>query len=104
MGMIGIIYIGCRMAGKMSGAFIGARGTKAEPVIQKYLGFTLFSQAGVAVGLACMVAAELSAYETGAELGAMAITIIAATTVVFEIIGPIGVRFAVTKAGESGRG
>jgi len=103
MGMIGIIYIVCRTAGKMSGAFIGAKTTKAEPVVQKYLGFTLLSQAGVAVGLACMVSGELAAYgEVGQELGAMAITIIAATTVVFEIIGPVGVRYGVTRAGESG--
>ena len=37
----------------------------------------------------------------GADLGAMAITIIAATTVVFEIIGPICVRYAVNRAGEA---
>ncbi len=103
MGMIGIIYIVCRTAGKMSGAFIGAKATRAEPVVQKYLGFTLLSQAGVAVGLACMVSGELAAYgEIGQELGAMAITIIAATTVVFEIVGPIGVRYGITRAGESG--
>ena len=103
MGMVGIIYMVCRVAGKMSGAFIGAKTTKAEPAVQKYLGFTLLSQAGVAVGLACMVSGELSAYgEIGQYLGAMAITIIAATTVVFEIIGPIGVRYGITKAGESG--
>lgn len=103
MGMIGIIYIVCRTAGKMSGAFIGAKTTKAEPVVQKYLGFTLLSQAGVAVGLACMVSGELAAYgEVGQYLGAMAITIIAATTVVFEIIGPIGVRYGIMRAGESG--
>ncbi|MCW3134812.1 MAG: cation:proton antiporter [Methanophagales archaeon] len=104
MGMIGIIYIVCRTAGKMSGAFIGAKTTKAEPVVQKYLGFTLMSQAGVAVGLACLVSGELSAYgEIGQELGAMAITIIAATTIIFEIIGPISVRYGVTRAGESGK-
>ena len=103
MGMIGIIYMVCRIIGKMSGAFIGAKTTKAEPVVQKYLGFTLLSQAGVAVGLACMVSGELAAYgEIGQYLGAMAITIIAATTVVFEIIGPIGVRYGIMRAWESG--
>ncbi len=37
------------------------------------------------------------------QLGTIAITMIAATTVVFEIIGPIGTRFAVKKAGEIGK-
>ncbi len=102
MGMIGIIYIGCRIIGKISGAFIGAKTTRAEPVVAKYLGLTLLSQAGVAVGLACMVSGELSAYGAlGQYLGAVAITVIAATTVVFEIIGPIGVRYAVVRAGEA---
>ena len=95
--------MGCRIIGKMSGAFIGSKSAKAEPVIQKYLGFSLLSQAGVAVGLAVMVAGELSSYEGGTDLGVMAITIIAATTVVFEIIGPIGVRYAVSRAGEAER-
>lgn len=104
MSMVGIIYIGCRIIGKMSGAFIGSKWVKTESVVQKYLGLALLSQAGVAVGLACMVAGELSSYgKVGADLGAMAITIIAATTVVFEIIGPIGVRYAVNRAGETER-
>lgn len=104
MSMVGIIYIGCRIIGKMSGAFIGSKWVKVESVVQKYLGLALLSQAGVAVGLACMVAGELSSYgKEGADLGAMAITIIAATTVVFEIIGPIGVRYAVNRAGETER-
>jgi len=101
MGIIGIIYIGCRITGKMGGTFFGSKLVKAEPYIQKYLGLALLSQAGVAVGLAVTVAGELSAYgKVGADLGAMTITIIAATTVVFEIIGPMGVRYAVNRAGE----
>ncbi|KAF5430357.1 Kef-type K+ transport system, membrane component KefB [Candidatus Methanophagaceae archaeon] len=102
MGIIGILYIGCRITGKVGGAFIGSKLVKVEPFVQKYLGLALLSQAGVAVGLAVTVTGELSAYgKVGADLGAMAITIIAATTVVFEIIGPIGVRYAVNRAGEA---
>lgn len=104
MGVVGFIYIGCRVVGKMIGAFFGSKLAKSEPVIQKYLGFALLSQAGVAIGLASMVAKELSAYgEIGQYLGSLAITIITATTVIFEIIGPIGVKYAVDKAGESGK-
>ena len=74
------------------------------PVIQKYLGFAILSQAGVAIGLALLVKSDLAQYGTIAtQLGTIAITMIAATTVVFEIIGPIGTRFAVKKAGEIGK-
>ncbi len=103
IGLVGVVYIILRSIGKIGGAALSSRAAKAEPRIQKYLGFSLLSQAGVAIGLACLVASELSDYPGGKELGALAITMIAATTVVFEIIGPIGVRFAVTKAGESGK-
>jgi len=102
MGMFSVIYILCRILGKWGGTTLTCKAVKAEPKIQKYLGFTLLSQAGVAIGLACLACTELSPYPGGKELGALAITIITASTVVFEIIGPIGIRFAVTKAGESG--
>jgi hypothetical protein len=35
--------------------------------------------------------------EGGEELGILAITVITATTVIFEIVGPLGVKFAVNK-------
>ena len=104
MGSLGIVYVICRSFGLIGGAYAGSVIGKADPIIQKYLGFTILSQAGVAVGLASFVATRLSSYGSiGTELGAMAITIITATTVVFEIIGPLGVRYAVTRAGEAGK-
>ena len=39
-----------RIAGKVLGAFVGARISHAPEVVQKYLGFGLLSQIGVAVG------------------------------------------------------
>jgi len=104
MGTIGAVYTVCRLFGLMGGAYVSSRIAKAEEVIRKYLGFTILSQAGVAVGLACLVATELSSYGgRGADLGSMAVTIIAITTVIFQIIGPIGVRYAVFRAGEAGK-
>ena len=104
MGSLGIVYVICRSFGLIGGAYVGSAIGKADPIIQKYLGFTILSQAGVAVGLASFVATRLSPYGSiGTELGAMAITIITATTVVFEIVGPLGVRYAVTRAGEAGK-
>ena len=104
MGMIGVVYILFRSLGKVGGAALSSKAAKAEPVVQKYLGISLLSQAGVAIALACMVSVELAGYgEPGKYLGALAITTILAADVIFEIIGPIGVRFAVTRAGESGK-
>ena len=104
MGTLGIVYIICRTVGLIGGAHFSARVSGAPRVLQKYLGFGILCQAGVAIGLATLAAAELSAFGVvGQNLGTLAITMIAATTVVFEIIGPIGVRYAISKAGEMGR-
>ena len=45
-----LIYFLGRLAGKMAGASLGARMSKAGPTVRKYLPLCLFSQAGVAVG------------------------------------------------------
>ena len=37
------------------------------------------------------------------ELGVLIVTTIAATSVVFEIIGPLSARFAIMRAGEAGK-
>ncbi|HHN65874.1 MAG TPA: cation:proton antiporter [Nitrospirae bacterium] len=101
MGIIGILYVLGRTAGKWTGAYFGATLSRAPEAVRKYLGFALFSQAGVAVGLA------LDAYQhfqsmgaRGVEMGSTIINIIAATTFLVQIIGPPSVKFAISRAGE----
>jgi hypothetical protein len=104
MGLLGLIYIAGRTVGKMSGAFGGAFITKAGTNIRKYLPFGLLSQAGVAIGLAILVGREFGDLgAAGHELAVITINTIAATTIIFEIIGPIATKFAITKAGEIGK-
>ena len=104
MGLLGLIYIIGRTAGKMSGAFLGASLAKAEPTMRKYLPFGILSQAGVAIGLAILVGRELGDLgEAGHDLAILTINTIAATTIIFEIIGPIATKFAITGAGEMGK-
>jgi len=101
MGIIGIIYIVCRTGGKLLGAWSGAKLGKQAPVIRKYLGLGILSQAGVAIGLAYLVIREFTPLGiAGQHIATLSITIIAATTIIFEILGPIGVKFAITRAGE----
>ncbi|MFQ5887073.1 MAG: cation:proton antiporter [Candidatus Hydrothermarchaeales archaeon] len=96
-----LIYIAFRISGKMLGSFIGARLSGAEENIQKYLGLCLLPQGGVAVGLSIQALQEFSAFPSGRELGLLAVTVIAATTFVLELIGPPSTRYAIIKAGES---
>jgi Kef-type K+ transport system membrane component KefB len=104
LGVIGLLYIVFRAGGKMSGAYFGGVISRAEPNVRKYMGLCLFSQAGVAIGLATqtMITFGRGGYgPVGVELGVMAISVIAATSLVFQLAGPPLTRYAVFKAGEA---
>jgi Kef-type K+ transport system membrane component KefB len=96
-----LIYIIYRILGKLIGANFAGRVMKAPQSIQNYLGFAILSQAGVAIGLAILVSRELSSLSGGLNLGAIVITIITLSTVFFEILGPISVKYALSRAGEA---
>jgi len=101
MGMVGLLYVIGRTAGKFAGSWAGASLARAEPSVRKYLGFALFSQAGVAVGLALAIAQELgSAGPEASAVGTSVVNVIAATTFLVQIIGPPMVKFAISRAGE----
>lgn len=104
MGLLGIIYIVCRSLGLIGGSFFGATISKSDPVLRKYLGLGILSQAGVAIGLAIMATRDFSMLGSeGKDLAVLVINTIAATTIVFEIIGPIATKFAIKQAGEIGK-
>lgn len=97
LGVIGVAYLLFRIIGKLGGASIGASISKAPIKVKKYIGLGLLSQVGVAVGLAIVVSREFP----GTELGKLVITILLATTIITEIIGPIATKSAIIKAEES---
>jgi Kef-type K+ transport system membrane component KefB len=104
MGLLGIAYVLLRSGGKFFGAWLGGTLGGAEPAVRNNLGLGLLSQAGVAIGLALDAAARFSAYgPQGKALGTLVISVITATTFVVQIIGPICVKFAISRAGEIGR-
>jgi Kef-type K+ transport system membrane component KefB len=101
LGLVGLIYIVSRAAGLMGGAWIGAILGRAEANIRKYLGLGILSQAGVAIGLSLVVKQEFTPLGAwGASIGTTVITTITATSIVFEIIGPILTKVGLQKAGE----
>ena len=91
--LIGAIYIISRSLGKYFGAGISARLSKCNPNVVKYLGITLLPQAGVALGMA------IKAIELGPE-GAIVRNITLFAVLVYEIIGPLLTKVALTKAGD----
>jgi len=103
MGLLGIAYVILRSVGKYTGAWIGGNVGKAEPQVKNNLGLGLLSQAGVAIGLAIASSNRFGALgPEGAELGTLIISVITATTFIVQIFGPIGVKLAITRAGEVG--
>ena len=91
---IGLIYILARSAGKILGANVSSRLMGCQESVCKYLGITLLPQAGVALGMSVTVAADF-----GAE-GAIIRNIVLFSVLVYELVGPLLTKMALTKAGE----
>ena len=94
VGLIGLLYVVFRIVGKVLGAYIGGKMCHVEKTVQKYLGFTLIPQAGVAIGLAA------TAMNVVPEYGPQIRTIILCGTVVYELIGPVTTKLALKQAHE----
>jgi Kef-type K+ transport system membrane component KefB len=104
LGLLGVVYVLCRSAGLMGGAWLGAVVGRAETKIRRYLGMGILSQAGVAIGLALIVKQEYASLGAhGAWIGTTVITSITATCILFELIGPILTKIGLEKSGEIGR-
>lgn len=102
LGLVGIGYIVARSFGKIAGCWIGARQGGADTRISRYLGIGILSQAGLAIGLALITLQELSPLGSEAEaLARTVIVTITATSVFFELIGPLLTKFSLTRAGET---
>ena len=93
--LIGVVYILFRCVGKYFGAFASALWTKCDSNIVKYLGITLFPQAGVALGMSIIVKEQM-----GSDIGGLVRNIILFSVLVYELIGPLLTKIALTKAGD----
>ena len=94
VGLLGIVYLVARSLGKYFGALAGAAITHQDENIKKYLGLTLLPQAGVAIGMSQIVIDALPLY--GGQIRA----VVLAATLVYEFVGPLITKVALTKAGE----
>lgn len=91
---IGLVYIIARSAGKIIGASVSSRFMGCQESVCKHLGITLLPQAGVALGMSVTVAAEF-----GAE-GAIMRNIVLFSVLIYELVGPMLTKLALTEAGE----
>ena len=93
---IGVVYIIFRCLGKYFGTLVSAKATKCAPQICKYLGITLFPQAGVALGMCAIVASSTDFGDQGTII--RNITLFA--VLIYELFGPLMTRQALMSAGE----
>lgn len=109
-----IVYLLARSCGKYFGARWGCTLNKTDKNVKKYLGLTLLPQAGVAIGMARNAASIFSSISqnaliidplfNGSEylngLGGTITAVVLCATLVYELVGPLITKLALTKAGE----
>lgn len=94
VGLVGSAYVIFRIVGRFLGAWIGGSISRAEPLLKRWMGMALMPQAGVALGMA------LIATQRFPDLREIILPVVIASTVLFEVIGPIMTRVGLTRAGE----
>jgi len=95
VGWIGVAYVLLRILGRLAGGWLGGWFGGLSAVERRWIGPALLPQAGVAVGMALVAAAEMP------ELGAILLTLTIGTTVVFELIGPFVTILSVRRVGSA---
>ena len=90
--VVGVTYIISRSAGKIGGAIASCKLTGCNKKITENLGVTLLPQAGVALGMA-MTASALQG-------GAMVRNVVLFSVLIYELVGPMLTKIALTRAGE----
>ena len=95
VGLWGVAYILLRMTGLMIGAWVGGVYSHADPMLRKWMGTALWPQAGVAVGMALFASQHLPEFKD------VILPIVIASTILFELIGPIMARKTLLIVGEA---
>ena len=95
LGVLGAVYVLGRSAGKFAGTRYGARYAGLSEQVQRLMGYAMFSQAGLAIGLVLITNRRFP------EIGPTIATIVLASVAIFELFGPLAARFALASSGET---
>jgi len=90
-------YVGGSISGKTLGAYLGGYFSGAVKGIRKYLGFCLYPQGGIAVGLLIMASTRFES-----DISSIMLLVVIIGAFLLQMIGPIGVKYGAGKAGELG--
>jgi hypothetical protein len=96
-----VIYLLFRVGGKMLGSFLGARLTKAGSQVEKYLGFGLLPQGGIALGLSILML-DIIPPSLGLPYdGGLLRVVVIGAVFVSEIFGPLLLKWVLFKTKEA---
>ena len=91
VGLVGGVYILCRIVGKLLGARIGSQCSRADQQTKRWMGVALLPQAGVAIGMALVASNYFPEYRQ------TLLSVVIGSTIFFEIIGPVFTRLALQR-------
>ncbi len=92
-----LLFVVFRSAGKLAGAYLGARLGRASRAVRRYAGWGLIPQGGIVIGLALLAQQEPAL----ASISHILLNVIIGATVIHELIGPLTAKLAITKSGEA---
>ncbi len=97
VGLPAAVFVLVRGTGLLVGSRIGARIAGAGPEVQKYAGFGLLPQAGLALALSMLFA------KTFPEFGEAAAALTLSVVALNELLAPVVFRIALVRSGEAGK-
>ena len=97
IGVVGAGYVVFRVIGRILGGAAGGWASHADKPMRKWIGPSMMPQAGVALGMALVAAQRIP------DAADIILPVVIASTVLFEIFGPIATRFALIRVGEAGQ-
>ena len=98
IGITGVAYIVFRFIGRLVGSWVGGAISRADRTMRRWMGVALMPQAGVALGMALVAA------QRRPDLEGIILPIVIATTVLFEVVGPVLTRIGLVRAGDVRQG
>jgi len=89
-----MLYVAVRVAGRVLGAALGGRLSRAPPEIRRWMGLAMLPQAGLAIGMALLASQRFP------DAADVILPVVLGSTVVFELLGPVATRWTLRRAGD----
>jgi Kef-type K+ transport system membrane component KefB len=91
-----LLFVLFRTAGKLTGAYLGARLGRSSQTVRRNTGWGLIPQGGIVIGLALLMKAN----PAFASISTILLNVVIGATVIHELIGPLTSKLAIMRSGE----